>query len=75
MRTTTSSEEGDIKALIGKPKGKEKGQGNNGCSKLSFADKLVGAPAYIEQVAVPNAVGKVVKAEWDSENLWYEAEI
>ncbi|MGB9676564.1 MAG: hypothetical protein ACPL0C_05190, partial [Candidatus Bathyarchaeales archaeon] len=41
----------------------------------SFADKLVGAPVYIEHVAVPNAVGKVVKAEWDGENLWYEAEI
>jgi hypothetical protein len=41
----------------------------------SFADKLVDAPVYIEHVAVPNAVGKVVKAEWDGENLWYEAEI
>lgn len=41
----------------------------------SFADKLVGVPVYIEHVAVPNAVGKVVKAEWDGANLWYEAEI
>jgi len=41
----------------------------------SFVDKLVDAPVYIEHVAVPNAVGKVVKADWDGENLWYEAEI
>ncbi|MEM3577562.1 MAG: hypothetical protein QXX51_03795 [Candidatus Bathyarchaeia archaeon] len=41
----------------------------------SFADKLIGAPVYIEHVAVPNAVGKVIKAEWDGANLWYEAEI
>ena len=41
----------------------------------SFASKLVSAPVYIEHVAVPNAVGKVTKTEWDGENLWYEAEI
>jgi hypothetical protein len=41
----------------------------------AFADKLVSAPVYIEHVAVPNAIGKVVKAEWDGANLWYEAEI
>jgi len=41
----------------------------------AFAQKLVSAPVYIEHVAVPNAVGKVVDAHWDGENLWYEAEI
>jgi hypothetical protein len=41
----------------------------------AFASKLVSAPVYIEHVAVPNAVGKVTKTEWDGENLWYEAEI
>jgi hypothetical protein len=41
----------------------------------AFASKLVAAPMYIEHVAVPNAVGKVTKTEWDGENLWYEAEI
>ena len=41
----------------------------------AFASKLVAAPIYIEHVAVPNAVGKVTKTEWDGENLWYEAEI
>jgi hypothetical protein len=40
-----------------------------------FAQKLVSAPVYIEHVAVPNAVGKVVKTEWDGKSLWYEAEI
>jgi len=40
-----------------------------------FADKLVSAPVYVEHIAVPNAVGKIVKAEWDGQNLWYEAEI
>ena len=41
----------------------------------SFADKLVSAPVYLEHVAVPNAVGKIVKTEWDGQSLWYEAEI
>ena len=41
----------------------------------SFADKLVSAPVYVEHVAVPNAVGKIVKTEYDGQNLWYEAEI
>jgi len=41
----------------------------------SFASELVSAPVYVEHVAVPNAVGKIVKTEWDGVNLWYEAEI
>jgi hypothetical protein len=41
----------------------------------SFANKLVSAPVYVEHVAVPNAVGKIVKTEWDGQNLWYDAEI
>ncbi len=41
----------------------------------NFANKLVSAPVYVEHVAVPNAVGKVVKTEFDGRNLWYEAEI
>jgi hypothetical protein len=41
----------------------------------AFASKLVAAPMYIEHVAVPNAVGKVTKTEWDGGNLWYEAKI
>jgi len=41
----------------------------------SFANKLVSAPIYVEHIAVPNAVGKVVKTEWDGQNLWYEAEV
>ncbi|MGQ9691202.1 MAG: hypothetical protein ACUVQY_08080, partial [Thermoproteota archaeon] len=43
----------------------------------AFADKLVGAPVYVEHVAVPNAVGKVTRAEWDesSKSVLYEAEI
>ena len=41
----------------------------------AFSQKLVSAPVYIEHVAVPNAVGKVTKTEWDGTNLWYEAEI
>jgi hypothetical protein len=41
----------------------------------ALAGKLVSAPVYVEHVAVPNAVGKIVKAEWDGQNLWYEAEI
>ncbi|MBX5328644.1 MAG: hypothetical protein QHH18_07305 [Candidatus Bathyarchaeota archaeon] len=40
-----------------------------------FAEKLVSAPVYVEHVTVPNAVGKIVKTEWDGQNLWYEAEI
>ena len=41
----------------------------------AFAEKLVSAPVYVEHVAVPNAVGKVTKTEWDGQKLWYEAEI
>jgi hypothetical protein len=41
----------------------------------NFSSKLANAPVYIEHVAVPNAVGKVTKTEWDGHNLWYEAEI
>jgi hypothetical protein len=41
----------------------------------SFANKLVSAPVYVEHVAVPNAVGKIVNTEYDGQNLWYEAEI
>ena len=41
----------------------------------AFTGKLVDAPVYIEHVAVPNAVGKVTKTDWDGHNLWYEAEI
>jgi len=41
----------------------------------AFAGKLTNAPVYIEHVAVPNAIGKVTKTEWDGHNLWYEAEI
>lgn len=41
----------------------------------TFANKLVSAPVYVEHVAVPNAVGKIVETEWDGQNLWYEAEI
>jgi hypothetical protein len=40
-----------------------------------FANKLVSAPVYVEHVAVPAVVGKVVKTEWDGQCLWYEAEI
>ncbi|MEM3459043.1 MAG: hypothetical protein QXN36_00430 [Candidatus Bathyarchaeia archaeon] len=40
-----------------------------------FAEKLVSAPVYVEHITVPNAVGKIVKTEWDGRNLWYEAEI
>jgi len=39
----------------------------------AFTDKLVNAPVYIEHVAVPNAIGKVTKTDWDGHNLWYEA--
>jgi hypothetical protein len=41
----------------------------------AFSNKLTDAPVYIEHVAVPNAVGKVTKTDWDGHNLWYEAEI
>jgi hypothetical protein len=41
----------------------------------AFTGKLVNAPVYIEHVAVPNAVGKVTKTDWDGRSLWYEAEI
>jgi len=41
----------------------------------AFSSKLVAAPVYVEHVAVPNAVGKVTKTEWDGSNLFYEAEI
>jgi len=41
----------------------------------AFTDKLVSAPVYIEHVAVPNAVGKVTKTDFDGHTLWYEAEI
>lgn len=41
----------------------------------AFAQKLVSAPVYIEHVAVPNAVGKITKTEWDGQRLWYETEI
>ncbi|MEM0057691.1 MAG: hypothetical protein QXG09_02290 [Candidatus Bathyarchaeia archaeon] len=36
----------------------------------AFASRLVSTPVYIEHVAVPNAVGKVVNAHWDGQNLW-----
>jgi len=43
----------------------------------AFATQLVGAPMYIEHVAVPNASGKVTKSWWDptSRCLMYEAEV
>ncbi len=41
----------------------------------AFAAKLAGAPMYVEHVAVPYAVGKVTKAEWDGHSLSYEAEV
>lgn len=41
----------------------------------AFSSKLANAPVYIEHVAVPNAIGKVTKTDWDGHNLWYEAEI
>ncbi|MCW3983660.1 MAG: hypothetical protein NWE96_06650 [Candidatus Bathyarchaeota archaeon] len=41
----------------------------------AFTSKLANAPVYIEHVSVPNAVGKVIKTDWDGHNLWYEAEI
>ena len=46
------------------------------CEELqNFANKLVSAPVYLEHVSVPNAVGKIVKTDFDGRNLWYEAEI
>ena len=41
----------------------------------AFTGKLANAPVYIEHVAVPNAIGKVTKTDWDGHSLWYEAEI
>lgn len=43
----------------------------------AFASRLEGSPFYVEHVAVPNAIGKVVKAWWDpqAQAVWYEAEI
>jgi len=41
----------------------------------AFAKKLLGAPVYIEHARAENAIGKVVKVDWDGRNLWYEAEI
>jgi hypothetical protein len=43
----------------------------------NFASKLVGSPVYLEHVSAFNAVGKVTKANWDSDSkaLFYEAEI
>jgi len=43
----------------------------------AFADKLVGAPVYIEHVSVNNAAGKVTKSIYDAKSrcLIYEAEI
>jgi hypothetical protein len=43
----------------------------------AFAPVLVGAPVYIEHLAVANAAGKVTKCTYDSASrcLMYEAEI
>ncbi len=41
----------------------------------AFAGKLADAPVYVEHVTAADAVGKVTKAEWDGQCLWYEAEI
>ncbi len=41
----------------------------------AFTGKLDNAPVYIEHVSVPNAIGKVIKTDWDGHSLWYEAEI
>ena len=43
----------------------------------NFASKLVGSPVYIEHVSAFDAIGKVTKADWnsDSKTLSYEAEI
>jgi hypothetical protein len=40
-----------------------------------FSGKLTDAPVYLEHVSVNNAVGKVIKTDWDGQNLLYEAEI
>jgi hypothetical protein len=42
-----------------------------------FAEKLVGAPVYLEHVSALNAVGKVTSAGWNpsSKAVFYEAEI
>ena len=42
-----------------------------------FAEKLVGAPVYVEHISALNAVGKVVNAEWNPQAraVFYEAEI
>jgi len=41
----------------------------------AFAGKLVEAPVYLEHVTATNSVGKVTNANWDGQNLWYEAEV
>jgi hypothetical protein len=41
----------------------------------AFSGKLVDAPVYLEHVNVQEAIGKVVKTQWDGQNLLYEAEI
>jgi hypothetical protein len=41
----------------------------------AFAGKLVDAPVYLEHITAQNAVGKVIKTQWDGQNLLYEAEI
>ncbi len=41
----------------------------------AFSGKLVDAPVYLEHVTAQDAVGKVVKTNWDGANLLYEAEI
>lgn len=43
----------------------------------AFADKLVGAPVYMEHVSASTATGKVVKSAYDSASrvITYEAEI
>jgi hypothetical protein len=40
----------------------------------TFAEKFVAALVYVEHVAVPNALGKVTRTDWDGKNFWYEAE-
>jgi hypothetical protein len=42
-----------------------------------FTSELAGSPVYLEHVSALNAVGKVIKTEWDPETqtLLYEAEI
>jgi hypothetical protein len=41
----------------------------------AFQGKLLQAPVYLEHVTAQDAIGKVTKAEWDGQNLQYEAEI